>query len=115
MFRVSTLTLIAFALALAAGCGKDRTKTASQAQVSAKSESTSADAETTAAAPDTGMTQHYTYSDDPKAVYSARDLAGRGSYLKLDFPRLTPDQLNRVIHRLRSEDCTCGCQGDLID
>jgi hypothetical protein len=117
-FRVSTLTPMVLALALVAGCGKGHTKTASQTKVSAQSESTSADAETTVAAPDTGMTKpdrSYKSSDDPKAVYSASDLPGRGSYLKLDLTELTPDQLNRVIHRLRSEDCTCGCQGDLID
>ena len=113
-FRVSTLTLVVLTLALA-GCGKDRTKTTSQTQASAQSESTSANAETTVAAPDTVQERAYKSSDDPKVVYSASDLPGRGSYLKLDFTELTPNQLNRVIHRLRSEDCTCGCQGDLID
>ena len=115
-FRVSTLTLVVLTLALA-GCGKDRTKTTSQTKVSAQSESTSANAETTVAAPDTGTVNEKAYksSDDPKVVYSASDLPGRGSYLKLDFTELSSNELNRVIHRLRSEDCTCGCQGDLID
>ena len=113
-FRVSTLTLIVVALILA-GCGKARTKTTSQSQVSAQSESTSASAETTVAAQDTSSARSYKSSNDPKAVYTASDLPGRGSYLKLDLTELTPDQLNRVIHRLRSEDCTCGCTGDLID
>jgi hypothetical protein len=115
-FRVSTLAVMLTALVLVAGCAKERTKTASRTQVSAQSESTHADAETTAAAPDTATAKNsYKSSDDPKAVYTASDLPGRGSYLKVDFTGLTPDQLNRVIHRLRSEDCTCGCQGDLID
>ena len=52
---------------------------------------------------------------DPNATYGQKDLAVEGSYLKLDFTDLTPAQLNRVIHRMRTEMCTCGCVGDTID
>ncbi len=118
MFRVSVLTLVVACLPLAAGCGKDHTKAASSSQLSAQSESTRADAETTVAAPETTVASSepaYKSVDDPKAIYGTNDLPGRGSYLKLDFTNLSPEQLNRVIHRLRTEDCTCGCEGDLID
>jgi hypothetical protein len=110
-FRLFTLSLILACLPLAAGCGKDGSKATSKTELSAQSETTRADAETTVAPSE----PPYKAIDDPKAVYGMSDLPGRGSYLKLDFTGLTPDQLNRVIHRLRSEDCTCGCQGDLID
>lgn len=116
-FRLFTLTLVLACLPLAAGCGKGG-KATSKTELSAQSESTSAHAETTVAAAETTVAPSeppYKAIDDPKAVYGMSDLPGRGSYLKLDFTGLTPDQLNRVIHRLRSEDCTCGCQGDLID
>ena len=115
MFRSSVLTLTLVCLPVLAGCGKGQTKTASR--MPAASESTAAGAETTvAAASETTAAQPaYKTSYDPKAVYGLKDLPGRGSYLKLDFTDLNSDQLNRVVHRLRTEDCTCGCVGDLID
>jgi hypothetical protein len=67
---------------------------------------------------DTGRTPtgpRYSAANDPKATYGQDDLPTHGSYLKLDFSGLTPDQLNRSIHRLRSEFCTCGCSNDTID
>ena len=113
-FRLFALTLILACLPLAAGCGKGDSKATSKTELSAQS-----DAETTVAAAETTVAPseppYKSAPDDPKAVYAMSDLPGRGSYLKLDFTGLTPDQLNRVIHRLRTEDCTCGCQGDLID
>jgi hypothetical protein len=64
-----------------------------------------------------GLPQKGTYktSYDPKAVYGSADLPMMGSYLKIDFEDLTDAQMNRVIHRLRSEYCTCGCDKDPID
>ena len=118
-FRLSALTLVLACLPLVAGCGKDHSKAASKTEISAQSEATSADAESTVAAAETTTASseppYKTQADDPEAVYGMSDLPGRGSYLKLDFTNLTSNQLNRVIHRLRTEDCTCGCQGDLID
>lgn len=52
---------------------------------------------------------------DPNAVYTAGDITMRGSYLKIDFEDLTASQVNRVVHRLRTEYCTCGCDKDTID
>jgi hypothetical protein len=117
-FRSSVLTLVLACLPLAAGCGKDHSKTASNTKTSALSDSISADSDTTMAAPETTVASSeppYKSKDDPKAVYGMNDLPGRGSFLKLDFTGLTPVQLNRVIHRLRTEDCTCGCPTDLIE
>jgi hypothetical protein len=113
-FRLFTLTLVLACLPLAAGCGKGGSKATSKTELSAQSESTSATvaaAETTVAPSE----PKYKTTDDPKAVYGMSDLPGRGSYLKLDFNGLTSDQLNRVIHRMRTENCTCGCMGDPID
>jgi hypothetical protein len=117
ILRSSVLTLTLACLPLLAGCGKERSKTASKTEVAA-SESTSASAETTVADADTTVAAKeptYKTSYDEKAVYGLNDLPGRGSYLKLNFTSLTPNQLNRVIHRLRTENCTCGCEGDRID
>ena len=60
--------------------------------------------------PETYATQY-----DANAVYTLDDINMSGSYLKISFEGLTDDQLNRVIHRLRSELCTCGCENDPID
>lgn len=57
----------------------------------------------------------YVTQYDPNAVYTMDDVTRQGSYLKIDLEDLTPDELNRVIHRLRSEFCTCGCPNDPID
>jgi len=117
MFRSSVVILSLACLPLVAGCGKEHTKAVSKTQASA-SESTTASAETTVANPETTVAETeppYKTKHDAKAVYGLQDLPVRGSYLKLDFNGLSADQLNRVIHRLRTEDCTCGCQGDLID
>jgi len=111
------MTLGLFLVALSTGCGnKPHQASVATHQPSAQSESTAAEslaalAETTVAPPE----RTYKTSYDAKAVYGERDLPGRGSYLKLEFTDLSADQLNRVIHRLRTEDCTCGCTGDLID
>ena len=52
---------------------------------------------------------------DPNAVYGYDDIKMGGSYLKLNLEGLTDDQMNRIIHRFRSEFCTCGCPKDPID
>jgi hypothetical protein len=57
----------------------------------------------------------YRTQNDPDAVYTLDNITMKGSYLKLDFSDLTADQLNRVLHRLRTEVCTCGCPNDPID
>ncbi len=65
----------------------------------------------TAAAADSSV---YMSHEDPDAIYTAADLPGLGSYLKVDFTGLSAAQVNRVLHRLRTENCTCGCP-DTID
>lgn len=57
----------------------------------------------------------YRTVNDPAATYTLDNVTMKGSYLKLDFTDLTADQLNRVLHRLRTEVCTCGCPNDPID
>lgn len=57
----------------------------------------------------------YFSNHDPAAVYTLADLPRRGSYLKIDFTALTPEELDRVQHRLKTEYCTCGCVDDTID
>lgn len=52
---------------------------------------------------------------DPNAVYGLSDITMKGSYLKIDFEDLSNSEVNRVIHRLRTEYCTCGCDKDTID
>jgi hypothetical protein len=49
----------------------------------------------------------YHSEEDPAAVYSLDDVEMVGSYLKVDFRELSADQVNRVIHRLRTELSTC--------
>jgi hypothetical protein len=49
----------------------------------------------------------YTSKEDPNAVYSMDDIEMVGSYLRVDFRGLSPEQENRVIHRLRTELSTC--------
>lgn len=56
----------------------------------------------------------YETTYDPDAVYTLSDITMKGSYLKIDFEGLSDSELNRVIHRLRTEHCTCGCD-DTID
>jgi len=57
----------------------------------------------------------YFSNHDPDAIYTAEDLPRRSSYLKLDFSGLTPEQLDHAIHRLKTENCNCGCVDDTID
>lgn len=52
---------------------------------------------------------------DPDAVYTAKDIPAEGSYLQISFGELSPDQLNRSLHRFKTENCTCGCPEDTID
>ncbi|HET9234143.1 MAG TPA: hypothetical protein VFP10_08405 [Candidatus Eisenbacteria bacterium] len=107
--RMAVLALAVFA---AAGCGKKESSSTQTDTHSKAAETThTADAPETTVAP----TRDYQTVHDPNAVYGKNDLPGRGSYLKLDFNELSADQLNRVIHRMRSESCTCGCNGEPID
>ena len=65
-------------------------------------------------APDPASTRYQT-AYDPNATYTMDDVTMQGSYLKINLNDLSADQLNRVIHRMRSELCTCGCPNDPID
>ena len=49
----------------------------------------------------------YSSEEDPDAVYSMDDVEMVGSYMRVDFRELSPDQMNRIIHRLRTELSTC--------
>ena len=57
----------------------------------------------------------YQTEHDANAVYSYADLPMEGSYLKLNLEDLSDAQMNGVVHRLRTEFCTCGCPKDTID
>jgi hypothetical protein len=57
----------------------------------------------------------YQTAYDANATYTMDDITMRGSYLKINLGDLTPEQLNRVVHRMRSEFCTCGCPKDPVD
>lgn len=59
--------------------------------------------------------EKYAMEYDPNAYYTLDDINMSGSYLKISFDGLTDDQVNRAIHRLRTEFCTCGCVNDPID
>jgi hypothetical protein len=59
--------------------------------------------------------EQYVTVYDPNALYGLDDINMSGSYLKLDLEGMTDDQMNRIIHRFRSEFCTCGCPKDPID
>ena len=114
------MVVLALAVFAVAGCGKKEETTIQTQTDAASSESTLATNEPEATAPETTATpeppaRDYKTVHDPNAVYGRADLPDRGSYLKLDFNGLSSDQLNRIVHRLRTENCTCGCQGDTID
>lgn len=58
----------------------------------------------------------YRTNHDPDAVYTYDDIPDRGGYRKLDFEDLSPEALNRVLHRFMTEPATCeGCEGMTID
>lgn len=57
----------------------------------------------------------YESKNDPNAVYTSDDVKMEGSWLKINLTDLSDDQLNRVVHRSRTEYCTCGCPEDTID
>jgi hypothetical protein len=59
-------------------------------------------------------TETYRSQHDPNAVYARDTFNPTGSYLKVDMDDLTPDQFNRVVHRLKTELSTCG-SGYTID
>ena len=53
---------------------------------------------------------------DPDAIYTAEDIPARGNFLKLNFTSLDDEQLNRVLHRLKTEHSRCGgCEGLYIE
>jgi hypothetical protein len=56
----------------------------------------------------------YRSDHDPDAFYTRENVNFTGSYLKVEMDDLTPDQFNRVIHRLKTEKSTCG-SGNTID
>lgn len=101
------------------GCGGGEKKTGGSGEPGTKADtSASTSLESTPAVRDTTPTPtgpRYNAVDDPKATYTRADLPVQGSYLKLDLTELNPGQLNRAVHRLRSEYCTCGCEKDTID
>jgi hypothetical protein len=59
-----------------------------------------------AAVADTADSYHSDH--DPSAFYTRDTITFTGSYLKVDMDGLSPDQFNRVIHRLKTEKSTCG-------
>lgn len=72
-------------------------------------DSVAGDLEKTSAAAGT-----YKSQEDPDAFYTLDDVEMVGSYVKLDFRDLSDDQVNRVIHRLRTELSGCN-SGRTID
>ena len=52
---------------------------------------------------------------DANATYAFSDLPTEGSFLKVQFNDLSDGQMNRVVHRLKTEHCTCGCPKDTIE
>ena len=57
----------------------------------------------------------YQSNHDADAVYGYADITMEGSYLKLNLEGLTDPQMNQVVHRMKTELCTCGCPKDTID
>jgi hypothetical protein len=55
----------------------------------------------------------YHTEHDPDAVYTYDDIPGRGNYVRVNFEGLSDAQVNRVVHRLRTEQCHClDCKKD---
>lgn len=124
--------LVAAAVVSCGGGGEDDSAKSSEAGATAQAELGSPDptpVATPAPTPDAGETpgdEEPTGSPDPlsgryrtaydaDATYTMDDITMQGSYLKVNLGDLDPDQLDRVIHRMRSEFCTCGCPKDPID
>jgi hypothetical protein len=62
-----------------------------------------------------GIDEYHT-RHDPDAVYTYDDIPGRGNYIRVNFEGLTDEQVNHVIHRLRTEKCHClDCAGITVD
>ena len=106
---MSLIGMMILGLGLVGGCRGAQKDQAGEDQVSGTPEA-SVDSTGDEASQKTYFSNH-----DPDAVYTMADLPREGSYLKLDFSDLTPEQLNRVVHRLKTEYCTCGCVDDTID
>lgn len=70
--------------------------------------------EDTAAVAPPAVVDTYRSPSDPDAFYTRDNIHFTGSYLKVDMDDLTPDQFNRVVHRLMTEKSTCG-SGNTID
>ena len=117
MIQKTGMVVLALAVFATAGCGKKENASTKSETAATQSETPATSAETTPSAdtPETTATRTYQTVHDANAVYGKDDLPGQGSYLKLDFSELSADQLNRVIHRMKSEGCTCGCNGEPID
>jgi hypothetical protein len=106
--RRFSAALLALALAAAVGCGRG-------SGTAQKSASSSPD--TAQAAPADSMVNPeagYKSVNDPNATYTKADITMLGSYNKLDLDGIAPAVMNRIIHRMRTEQCTCGCP-DTID
>ncbi len=52
---------------------------------------------------------------DPNATYTLSDLPTEGSFVKIQFGGMTDEQANRIVHRIKTENCTCGCPKDTIE
>ena len=135
VFRI--ISLIALVALLAVGlvaCGGDKGQEGADAGQEAMNAGEDAAANQDPAAEETSMetaaddgsaqeaqetqeeaTPKYDSVEDPNAVYTMQDIKMEGSWLKLNLSDLTDDQLNRVVHRSRTEFCTCGCPEDTID
>ena len=50
---------------------------------------------------------NYQTDHDPDAVYTLEDLPDWGNYRKLNFSKLSDEQMNLVIHELKTTPCPC--------
>jgi hypothetical protein len=105
--RLNAAVLV-LALAAAVGCGGGK-GTADRSAASSADSAKAAQTDTTA-----NPEANYISVNDPAATYTRADITMLGSYNKLDLDSIAPPVMNRVIHRMRTEKCTCGCP-DTID
>ena len=109
--------VLATGLALLAGCGGSGDGEGTAAADDAKTPPAETEATgTDEAAADEGALANldrYRSVNDPDAVYTYDDIPQRGNYIRVNFEGLTDEQVNRVVHRLRTEKCNCAeCQKD---
>jgi hypothetical protein len=114
MIRMFQCLAMGFLAAVWVACGSGgSTGKADPASASASGE-VETPAEDAAAATPTLSTETYRSQHDPDAFYTRDTFPLTGSYLKVEMDDLTPDQFDRVIHRLKCEKSTCG-SGYTID